>query len=932
MKKILKFVLIGVMLFSNVFSSEYVYAAEPIVYYNQVSTQNITKGVEYERSHRITSEGWLDVNVLRVKLGDENISVQPVQSTKEMGYKETLLNILKSNNAVAGVNGDFFGLSGNYSVPFGVVVKDGKLINASIDNNQSSNDYASFYLDNSGNPFINYFTTTFEFLNDGKKNIEVSTVNKAGNYIYNSIKVDREFGNDTSSLDSRFQNLVKLVVKNNVLEYISLKGETVQIPEDGYVIVMNDALYDEKALLFWAGQTAEFKVYSSIDLQNVSSAISGGALLVRNGIALTPNSIAVSPAKRLARSAVGITEDNKELIIMSVDINNQSIGATHMELANLMKEYGAYTAMNLDGGGSTTMIADTIEDDGLTIKNNLTVSGQRKIINGLGIYNNSQVGELKQIVLNLSQKNVFKGTALEVEVFGYDEYYNRIEIPFEDIEFTVSDNAAVWSGQKFYPNTVGEQIIIARYNKIMTHAVINVREAVEIRTNISEIGLDIGDTADISFVGVDVDGFRAEVTSGAKIEVYPESLGYIEDGTFIAANNGNGYVKCTVNLAQAYIPVTVNSRKKSVTSFENLTASDIKYVSQPQTVVGLTDVTDKEKTEGSKSLMLTYLFGNSDETQAAYLEFQNPIQLDGEPIGIEISVHADASKHWLRGRIRDAAGKTYNIDFAKTIDWEGWKRVQAYFPQEIKYPVTLERIYPVVLSNEELNLHTLYFDNLKSIYPLAVEKGDVPQSSVYQDSKQTNLDKLNLDTYFDINILPKVTTESKPSNYAEIQSEIFAKFQENAVLGVFASEANVEETEGIIKYKSKYSINTYSNAAVIQLRTAGGLNEQWITVEEDMEKLDKDHYIIIMDKNPLNFSDSKQKQLFQDIMAKFVEKNKNIIIISSTGEETWATVQEGIRYINLGYLFKADGSLNDGFRMLRLRFSGARMYYDFKER
>lgn len=933
MKKMVNFILSGILALSSVAIPRIKVEAAPIVYYNQVTTQQITKGVEYERSHRITSDGWLDVNVLRIKTGDENITISPVQSTKEMGYKETLLNLLDSNKAIAGVNGDFFGLNGNYSVPFGVVVKDGELVNASIDNNQSSNDYASFYVDNNGNPFIDYFTTTFEFLNDGKSNIKVNAVNKAGNYIYDSIKVDREIGENTSSLDARFQNLVKIIVDGNMITYISLPGEVVNIPENGYAIVMNESVYNEVNSLFWIGQTAEFKVNSSINLDTVNEAISGGALIIRNGIALTPNAIAVSPAKRLARSAIGINKNSSEIIIMSVDINNGSIGATHAELAELMLEYGAYTAMHLDGGGSTTMIADTIKDDGLTIKNNVSISGQRKIINGLGIFNNSQVGNLKMIVLEVDQKNVFKGTALNVEVYGYDEYYNRIEIPFEDVEFTVSDNAAVWSGKKFYPYTTGEHIILAKYKKNMTYAKINVREAAEIRTNISEIGVDIGDTAEISLIGVDVDGFKSEVTAGAEIKVYPSSLGYVENGVFTAENNGNGYIECTVNSAKAYIPVTVNSRKKSETSFENLDNSDIKYVSQPQTVVGLTEISKKESSEGSKSIALSYLFGNSFETQAAYVEFNNPIQLSGEPIGVELSVYAEkASGHWLRGRIRDASGNTYNIDFAKKVDWEGWKKVQAYFPEGIKYPVTLERIYPVVLENEDLNLYTLYFDELKSIYPLAVEKSNVPQSTVYQDKKQTNLDKLDLDTYFDINILPNVVTKNVPSNYVQIQAEVFEEFQKNAVLGIFASEANVQESDGIVKYKSQYAVDNYSNVSIIQLRVEGGLNEQWVTLEEDMKKFDKDHYIIIMDKNPLNFTDSKELQLFQDILAKFVEEHKNIVVISCTGEETWATVQEGVRYINLGSLFKSDGSVNENFRMLRLRFSGASMYYDFKER
>ena len=47
---------------------------------------------------------------------------------------------------------------------------------------------------------------------------------------------------------------------------------------------------------------------------------------------------------------------------MVVDGRGDSIGATHEEMVWLMKEYGAYNAMHFDGGGSSTMVAKTVDD------------------------------------------------------------------------------------------------------------------------------------------------------------------------------------------------------------------------------------------------------------------------------------------------------------------------------------------------------------------------------------------------------------------------------------------------------------------------------------------------------------------------------------------------------------------------------------------
>ncbi len=57
-----------------------------------------------------------------------------------------------------------------------------------------------------------------------------------------------------------------------------------------------------------------------------------------------------------ARTIAGLTQDNKTLVIFTVDKAGSSLGMTVSEAANLLKtDYGVYNALNLDGGGSTTL-------------------------------------------------------------------------------------------------------------------------------------------------------------------------------------------------------------------------------------------------------------------------------------------------------------------------------------------------------------------------------------------------------------------------------------------------------------------------------------------------------------------------------------------------------------------------------------------------
>ncbi len=57
-----------------------------------------------------------------------------------------------------------------------------------------------------------------------------------------------------------------------------------------------------------------------------------------------------------ARSAIGITKDAGTLILFTVDVRGGSAGMSVGEVADvLIRDYSVYQALNLDGGGSTTL-------------------------------------------------------------------------------------------------------------------------------------------------------------------------------------------------------------------------------------------------------------------------------------------------------------------------------------------------------------------------------------------------------------------------------------------------------------------------------------------------------------------------------------------------------------------------------------------------
>ncbi len=86
------------------------------------------------------------------------------------------------------------------------------------------------------------------------------------------------------------------------------------------------------------------------------NAVSGGPLLVENGNNVAQDGDPSSLNYRAARTAIGLTANN-QLLLFTVDGRqpSYSVGMTLTEVATVLDEFGAIDAVNLDGGGSTTL-------------------------------------------------------------------------------------------------------------------------------------------------------------------------------------------------------------------------------------------------------------------------------------------------------------------------------------------------------------------------------------------------------------------------------------------------------------------------------------------------------------------------------------------------------------------------------------------------
>ena len=552
-KRVMGMALAAVLLLSplSYFGVGTAYAATQ---YELKTEKTVTRGVTYEKNSRMTDAGVQNIHVMKVDLRESTLEIKEVESKGDYGLKETVKKLLTDNGAVAGVNSDFFGLSGSYSAAFGPIVRDGEVISAGTTLNKTEGQYAAFFMDEDGNPFFDYFTMTAKFGNE-KKMLELAGMNKFASLVFPAY-LDRNAMSNTSSLDKRFEKLVKFVVENDEITYISAEGENVTVPANGYVIVMSADYRKNAAHMFTVGDAVVLDVTSSVDLDEMETSFGGGGKLLVDGKITTANSIVASG--RQPRTAFGVSKDGNTAIFMVVDGRGDSIGATHWELGLLMQEYGAYEAMHLDGGGSSTMVAKTAEDGAMTVQNEVSEGSERKVINAVGIFQNAKQGKIKEIRIQPSATRALMGRGVTFTVYGLDEYYNRIEIPANQVKMQAIDVSGKWEGYTFTPSTAGTYTVTATYNKMGAYHIGAVSsKTARLKPTNDSIKLKVGETANIAMTLYDTDGFMHWASTTTKYSVGNPAIGTMNSNVFTAKKEGSTNIKCEKDGAVAYITVTV---------------------------------------------------------------------------------------------------------------------------------------------------------------------------------------------------------------------------------------------------------------------------------------------------------------------------------------------------------------------------------------
>ncbi|MCE5199364.1 MAG: phosphodiester glycosidase family protein [Armatimonadota bacterium] len=309
----------------------------------------------------------LIVNILKIDPANPSVHIKAAigqdvvfTDTATKG-RETISSITGRKSALAGVNADYFPFTGD---PLGACIVDGELISE-----PSMNRVMFGLLKNQrvifDNPILNaklIFNSGINRQIDGINRIRETNQVIVYTEAFGATTQNKYKATDVIAVSDNLPVQIGKPMRFMIKEVLSDAINT-PIPKGGVIISAGGAAGDFIKANAKVGDeiSMRFDFYSpnGCDWTLAEQAVGGGPWLLKDGqISIDYKdeefkrdfSTTTHP-----RTALGLTALN-ELLLVTVDGRQpMSKGMSLTDLANLMKQLGARNAINLDGGGSTTM-------------------------------------------------------------------------------------------------------------------------------------------------------------------------------------------------------------------------------------------------------------------------------------------------------------------------------------------------------------------------------------------------------------------------------------------------------------------------------------------------------------------------------------------------------------------------------------------------
>lgn len=379
MKRVSMCALSGLFLFSPFFNSSG-YANTIFGTKSSETSFKVSSGVSFKNEKYTKDSTNQSVNVLEVNVNDPitrlNLNITSPINRLSTPSQQALLNNRVDHQVVGTVNASFFEVGTGSGLPANLIAVNNQIVHYGIlspDENGPNFYRNAFGLAKDGKPLIDSYEPKLSMSYNGKSLpiTSMNTARKNGEVVlFTSTHRYPTVGQQASTYATEIvvtnpsKNMNQLSFGDKVtgtVSSITRLGEAANsvIPENGFVLSATGASLAEALGTVATGDQIMVDVAIDSSWQDAKYMIGTGPLLVKDGkVNINMNLESAFAKDRHPRTAVAYSKDRSKVLLVTIDgrQNGFSNGVSLQGLAEYLTSLGVDRAINLDGGGSTTML------------------------------------------------------------------------------------------------------------------------------------------------------------------------------------------------------------------------------------------------------------------------------------------------------------------------------------------------------------------------------------------------------------------------------------------------------------------------------------------------------------------------------------------------------------------------------------------------
>jgi hypothetical protein len=651
------------------------YAADQLALIDK--TEPVGPGITLRHQKFLNSSGWYDEQVLTVDLADGAVK-SDLLTAPSVAQGQALTTMANRAGAAAGVNGDFFDIDSTQASTGGEI-QNGTLIKTA-----DFGGWAHVGVSKAGiGQLVDMTLQAGASLNGTDRPILTINAANAGGTPANSIVAY------TSAWGTQIRgrgmagvaNVAEVLVQDDKVVQVNPGAGSGAIPDGAYYLVGRDAGADAIKALKPGDPVKLTYGLKDAAAQQMQWAIGTNKPLVTNGVALAQGDTSVAP-----RTAIGFKDGGKTMFLLITDgRQTQVTGTTLKQTADMLVALGADTGLNLDGGGSTTLVARPLGGDQATLRNTPSDGNQRADPTGIGLFVSPGDGKADSLVVTPSgdDARIFPGLHRTLTASGLDDHQTPVKVGAGDVTWTGAAGGIVHA-----PSDAKDDITVTATDgaakqdtKVQVLHPLRTLELSSPRLSFADATADLAQPLKVT--GRDDQGYTAPIELQDMTLDYDHALIKIEETAagrlkITPLTAGGTTLDVKVGDLEEKLPITIGVVQSNVYRFNH--ADEVARWG----VNGTTAANQKLGLSSDGFLTLTY---KAERNSGISARTGFTITVPGAPLRVHLKLNSTAALQFSYISYRDAKGVTSG-PLGSPIK-AGDNDLVFSFPTSVTFPVTI---------------------------------------------------------------------------------------------------------------------------------------------------------------------------------------------------------------------------------------------------